>query len=442
MFGYYLELAWRSLKRTPVLSALMVLTIALGIGASMTTLTVERLLSGDPVPARSATLYHPQVNPTLPPRMDTEPTSAMDYRSAVELWGAQLAERQVLVANSPVRVNVPGSGTSPLPRQLLLTTRDFFGMFSAPFRFGGAWTLRDEARRAPVAVISAALNRRLFGGADSVGRSVLLDDREVRIVGVLAPWRPVPRFYDVWNGHYMQGKTGSFYQRAEDVYLPFFTGLDIFTPPEHAISVHFCWATGIPHGPMESWPCAWVSLWVQLSTPQKVNAYRRFLANYAEQQKRAGRFRSAATRMPDLMSWLAWNDVVPASVRVQAWMALAFLLICLVNTSGLLLSRFMRRSGEIGVRRAMGASRRSVFAQCLTESGLVGVMGGVGGWFLTLLGLWIVRQQPSPYADLAQMNLPMFAASFLTAVGASLAAGVLPAWRASRVSIALQLNLL
>ena len=63
MFGYYLDLALRSLKRNRALTALMVLAIALGIGASMTTLTVLHVLSGDPLPGRSAQLYYPQIDP-------------------------------------------------------------------------------------------------------------------------------------------------------------------------------------------------------------------------------------------------------------------------------------------------------------------------------------------------------------------------------------------
>ncbi len=63
MFGYYLELVLRSLKRNKVLTALMVLAIALGIGASMTTLTVLHVLSGDPLPGRSSTSYYPQIDP-------------------------------------------------------------------------------------------------------------------------------------------------------------------------------------------------------------------------------------------------------------------------------------------------------------------------------------------------------------------------------------------
>ncbi|HEV2681763.1 MAG TPA: ABC transporter permease, partial [Rhodanobacter sp.] len=59
MFAYYLDLALRSLKRNKVLTALMVIAIAVGIGASMTTLTVMHLLSGDPLPGRSGMLFYP-----------------------------------------------------------------------------------------------------------------------------------------------------------------------------------------------------------------------------------------------------------------------------------------------------------------------------------------------------------------------------------------------
>jgi putative ABC transport system permease protein len=59
MFGYYIDLALRSLKRAPVLTALMVLAIGLGIGASMTMITVLHVMTEDPLPGRSAHLYRP-----------------------------------------------------------------------------------------------------------------------------------------------------------------------------------------------------------------------------------------------------------------------------------------------------------------------------------------------------------------------------------------------
>src|SRR3546814_13928649 len=75
-----------------------------------------------------------------------------------------------------------------------------------------------------------------------------------------------------------------------------------------------------------------------------------------------------------------------------------------------------------------------LFAQCLVEAGMVGLDGGVAGWLLTLAGLWLVRQQPAAYADLAHLDLPMFLATFALAVAVSLLPGLLPALRASRVA--------
>jgi putative ABC transport system permease protein len=129
-------------------------------------------------------------------------------------------------------------------------------------------------------------------------------------------------------------------------------------------------------------------------------------------------------------------------VKLQTWLAFAFLAICLFNMVGLLLAKFLRRAGEIGVRRALGASRRSVFAQCLTEAGLIGLIGGLGGWLLTLVGLWLVRRQQTPYSDLVHMDASMFAITFVLAIAVSLLAGALPALRASRVAPALQLKTL
>src|SRR4249920_414360 len=62
MFSYYLDLALRSFRRSPALTALMVLAIALGIGASMTTLTVYHVLSADPIPGKSERLFYVQLD--------------------------------------------------------------------------------------------------------------------------------------------------------------------------------------------------------------------------------------------------------------------------------------------------------------------------------------------------------------------------------------------
>ena len=112
MFGYYLDLAVRSLRRNKVLTALMVLAIAVGIGASMTTLTVMHLLSGDPLPGRSQHIFYPQVDPTSHLNPHSHPYDMMDYQSAVDLWSAQRADRLAEVEMTEAdAVHQVGSGS-------------------------------------------------------------------------------------------------------------------------------------------------------------------------------------------------------------------------------------------------------------------------------------------------------------------------------------------
>lgn len=440
MFTYYLDLALRSLKRNKVLTALMIVAIAVGIGASMTTLTVMHLLSGDPLPGRSQYMFYPQVDPGPNPGQNHKPWDMMDYRSALDLWSAHRADRQTMITSSAVRMTAPGVNQPALMAQMLSTTSDFFPMFAVPFRYGNAWKAQDDASRARVAVISADLNNKLFHGEDSVGRTLRLKDSDVRIIGVLAPWRPSPQFYTVAGGRYSNGDTAGFYSRPEDVFMPFQSSLEVNAGGFQPFT---CWRVPDDMTDLRNSPCLWVALWVQLGTPAKVDAYRRYVASYAAQQKALGRFVHADnTDMPSLMQWLDINQVVPSDVRLQTWLAFAFLAICLFNTIGLLLAKFLRRAGEIGVRRALGASRGAVFAQCLVEAGLIGLLGGLGGLMLTQLGLWLIRRQPVEYADLVHLDPLMFGLTFALAIAASLLAGVLPALRASRITPAIQLKTL
>ena len=441
MFGYYLDLALRSLKRNRVLTALMVLAIAVGIGASMTTLTVMHILSGDPLPGRSAHLFYAQVDadPTPHGGNHREPPDMLDYRTAMDLWGAHRADRQALIVDSQLKVAAPKANMPALMLTMLATTTDFFPMFAVPFQYGTAWTAQDDTQRARVAVISADLNDKLFGGENSVGRTLRLRDSDVRIVGVLKPWRPAPQFYTVVGGRFANGDTASYFGKPEDVFVPFQSALEI---NDGAFQQFNCWAAPATPGHLENASCNWIGLWVELGSPAKAAAYRGFLDHYAQQQKALGRFNYTETRLRDLMGWLDFNRAIPRNVKLQTWLAFAFLGICLFNTVGLLLAKFLRRAGEFGVRRALGASRRAVFAQCLTEAALIGFIGGVGGWLLSLLGLWLVRRQPTPYADLAHLDGGMFLVTFVLAVVVSVIAGALPAMRASRVPPALQLKTL
>ena len=103
----------------------------------------------------------------------------------------------------------------------------------------------------------------------------------------------------------------------------------------------------------------------------------------------------------------------------------------------------MARAPEIGLRRAVGASKRQVFMQYLTEAGVVGVAGAVVGLVVTglgLLGLRVLYGDDSGAGMLARLDPTMIAVTALVAIAASIAAGVYPTWRACEITPATQLK--
>lgn len=432
MLGHELELALRSFRRNKVLTLLMVLAIALGIGAAMTTLTVYSILAADPLPGRSQNLYIVHLDPQemvdyVP---GEEPQDQLTRFDAEALLREKRADRQAMMTGGWVAIEPEKANAQPFRSETRYTSADFFAMFGTPFVSGGGWSAADDESRARVAVISQALAQQLFGAADAVGRFARIGGADFRIVGVMAPWRPVPHFYDLYYGKYAPG---------ENVFLPFSTSRDLKLERDGTLN---CWGTQTSKdltSPEAS--CVWIQYWVQLDNADKVAAYRRYLDDYSAAQKSAGRYqRPPNARLYNVMQYLREQSVVPEDVRLQVWLAFGFLGVCLLNTVGLLLAKCLRRSPEIGVRRALGASRPRIFLQFLVEAGVIGLAGGALGLVVTLLGLWGVRHNGEAFAPVVQLDLAMLGTNFGLALIASLAAGLLPAWRACEVTPALQLK--
>ncbi|KLD71694.1 ABC transporter permease [Xanthomonas pisi] len=431
MFGYYFNLALRSFRRNKVLTALMVLAIALGIGASMTTLTVFYVLSGDPIPQKSDRLFYVQVD--AEPKSGFQPGEEPDYQStrfdAETLLREKRAMRQAMMTGGNVAIEPQRSGLSPFKLESRFTSADFFPMFDTPFLYGQGWSSASDERHERVVVISKSLNDKLFDGGNSVGRDLRVDKNTFRIVGVLDTWKINPRFYDITDT----------YGSNEQLYAPFSVAMDL--KMTHAGGTNCYGKVEGGDSTALNAPCSWVQYWVELESAKQASDYKAYLENYSDQQRASGRFtRPNNVRLRNVMEWLDHNKVVPSDVRLQLWLAMGFLLVCLLNTVGLLLAKFLRRSGEIGVRRALGASRGAIFAQCLVEAGTIGLVGGICGLALAWLGLWAVRQQPVDYAALAHLDISMLLLTFAIALAASLIAGILPSWRAIQVAPALQLK--
>jgi putative ABC transport system permease protein len=183
-------------------------------------------------------------------------------------------------------------------------------------------------------------------------------------------------------------------------------------------------------------PCGWIDFWVELPTAADAQRYRQFLEAYGAEQHLTGRFtRKPPIKMWDVRSILVELKAVPDEYRAAGIAGLGFLLVCLANAVALMLARFTRRSSELAVRRALGANRAALFAQCFMETGLIGVLGGICGLLLTQAGLIAERAAlPPGLAGIARLDGALALITVGVATMATLCAGLYPVWHASRVN--------
>jgi putative ABC transport system permease protein len=435
MLAYYFQIGFHSLKRNPVLTALMVVSIAIGVAASMTTYAVLRATSNNPIPEKSSQLFVPQIDnwgPTRTIERGGEPPRALSYIDAMALMRDKRAMRQT--ALYPFRGTVLPSDPALLPfhANAYASYADLFRMFDIPFLYGSAWSAADDDSHASIAVIGRSLNDKLFKGANSVGREIDVGGQRYRISGVMDTWNPQPVFYDAFN-------TGGFAGRAQ-LFIPFTRAIDLQLLTNGSKS---CYKT--PDAEWEVWlqsECAWVIYWAELPDPASVQMYRDYLRNYSQQQQQVGRFDWAPNiRLHSVTEWLDYLKIVPPESRLSALLGFGFLLICLVNTIGLLLAKFMRRAPEIGIRRALGAPRVAIYQQFLIEASTIGLVGGALGLLLTRLGMLCTDLVFEPeIARLAQLDTSLALLTVAVAVFATVAAALYPIWRAAQVQPAWQLK--
>jgi len=450
MYAYYLRLALKSFRRNPGLTALMLGAIALGIAVCIMTMTVYHAMSGNPIWWKSDRLYavtmdnwdpsrpHDLQHPDLPPQQLT-------YKDAVYLLGSNIPERKVVMYARQSVLTGGAAQRKPLPVLTRVTTSDFFAMFDVPFLYGGGWDASGDQNAVPVIVLSKEQNEKLFGGANSVGRTIRWDNHEFRVVGVMDAWSPVPRFYDLNNGPFSV---------PDDVYIPFGWTRPLAKYPNGGSSN--CWKPETVNTFEEylGSDCVWTQMWVELPSSSSRERMQTLLDGYWAEQRKAGRFpRPRDNRLTNVGQWLKDQGVVQNDNRMLVGIAFAFLAVCLLNTVGILLAKFLNAAAIAGVRRALGASRRQIFIQHLIEVGVLASVGAVLGLALGALGLLgvhalyatndpgnVIANIQSGYQQLTHFDAVSVLWAVVLAMVSALAAGLYPAWRIGRVAPAVYLK--
>ena len=443
MLGFHFKLAIKSIKKTPWISTVSILAISIGIAVATASTVLHHVLSRDPLPHKSENIYSV--------RIDTweigseffgidpgDPPKTVTYMDMNALLNKRQGKMETGVGNAAAYAFPEDKDIKPFQATVRLAHADFFPMFELPFRYGSGWTREDDVKRSPVVVLSEECNDKIFGGADSVGRTVKLGALNLRVIGVLDTYNPTPMIYDPINsgtgpamqfivpfdhirnpdsGLNIMGNTDSWGDNAT------FQGDSLFTAAEY------------------HWPQFWVEL-----EPGGEAAYKQFVDDYAAQLKTMGRHpRPINNRVMPAMDWYhQWRSSTIGITRGVAIISYLFLAVCAINLMGLLLGKFLARASLIGVHRALGASRRSVFFQHILECEMVGLLGGVVGLgfsFLALIGLRsLLPSMPGFSSDIFRLDLFAVGVGVSLSLIAGLLAGLYPAWRACRVSPAIQLK--
>lgn len=345
-FLYYLKVSVVSIRRAPLPYALTVLILSLGLGMFFANAMFYYQLNRDPLPHKSAQLFFPQMNLIPYDCQGCKPIPVLSYSNVQKLAASGIPTRQAAMYSTDSYVRLD-SRQPALPVLLRATQRDFFTLFEVPLLHGVIWP--DNAARDEV-IIGEMLAEKLFGSADVVGKTLLVDDRLFTISAVVARWQMLPRLYDANNGNHTAA--------TEQLFMPLETAYDmnymsasmsrtLDDTDYRQLSTQG--RTGALHQ---------LQFWVQLDTPTQQQAYRDFMLQLAQSEKAAGRHPSPVNNqlpaMRDIVQYFAADS---GDIKAYALVTLLFLLVCLFNASHLSLNRYLSNQYEFSLRRALGASR-------------------------------------------------------------------------------------
>lgn len=356
-FLYYLKVSGISIKRAPLPYFLTILIMSVGLGVFFANATFYYWLKHDPLPGKSAQLFHPRINSN--PNVCTTSCNAprvLSYRDIKALTDTDIpsAAAAMYSAEGYVKVQEKQPATHA---NIRVTQRDFFQMFDVPVLAGSIWS--DDSSRMEV-IVSKAFAEKMFGKVDVVGQSLIVDDRYFKIVAVLESWSMFPRLYEPAHGGYLEPDA--------DLYLPLETAYDLnYASNRQSQSFEDAdFQKLATDGRTKA--IHQLLLWVYLPTAEQQQKYRDFMNNLVQSEKAAGRHPNANGNLLHPMNGIMEAyDAESQEVKAFALVTALFLLVCLFNASHLSLNRYIANQYEISLRRALGASRWQLQGQMLAD---------------------------------------------------------------------------
>lgn len=412
-FFHDLRYAVRTLRRSAGLTAVIVVSLAIGIGANSAVFSVVNGLLLKPLPypdpERLAVLWlrSPGINiPQDWPSPGQYTDIKNENRSFEEMSISQGRSGTMLGLEQPERV------------EILLTSSTLFHLLGAAPQLGRLLSADDEvAGRHTVAVLSHGFWLRAFGGDPAIiGKRIQLNNigvpgagetkNQFEVVGVLQPGF-------LLNGEIMP--TVSSLQQM-DVYLPLAFSRD---PATLRGDENYNLMARLKPG---------------VTMAQADDDVAAIAARIREKDKRDRTFTIDVVPLVDSVV----GNVRTSLLVLLGSVALVLLIAC-ANVANLLLTRASGRQKEVAVRTALGASWQRIVRQLLTESVLLAVLGGVVGLAIAYAALQVVRAiNPGniPPLEAIVLDAPVVAFTFAVSVVTGILFGLVPAIRAARVDLA------